>query len=544
MPRPPPSRPPSRRLLLTLGVLITLEGLLAARVGFAPFAFQAALLWVACGWVTAGSGLVTWHTAPASRTGPLLVAAGAAAFLGSFAEVGWPIAGQLAALLTWSMVAILGQALLTHPDGRVRSARTWIPVVGLYLLVPLTPPDSPWLMGAGLLAALGARRILDGRDPRRGAADAAGVIAAAGLMSGALLDLLAPGIPLDQLGLQLGTIVSAAVLLAADTIRLAPLRAHVTDTVLLLDPASGRRVVDELRRATGDPTLGVAYPVADGGYVDDAGRPIVLPDPTSGRSVTTIAAGGRAAAVVIHDGRLETDAALEAAAGRALALSATNARLQGDLRAQLRELQDSRRRLLDAGDDARAALERRLAGGPLASLALLDGELEAAGPALALGTEPRATDDLAPVRAELDAVVTTLTRLAHGLHPPALETDGLAVALHALAARSTVPVTLSVDGLPAFSNPVASTAWFIASEALANVTKHAGAGRVDIQAGVRDGSLILEVVDDGRGGADPAAGSGLQGLRDRVDAMGGTVRLVSPAGGGTRLTAILPVTTP
>jgi signal transduction histidine kinase len=334
------------------------------------------------------------------------------------------------------------------------------------------------------------------------------------------------------------------VLLAADTIRLAPLRAQVTDAVLLLDPASGRRVVDELRRATGDPTLGVAYPVAGGGYVDDAGRPIVLPDPTSGRSLTTIAAGGRAAAVVIHDGRLGTDAALEAAAGRALALSATNARLQGELRAQLRELQDSRRRLLDAGDDARAALERRLAGGPLASLALLDGELEAAGPALALGTEPRATDDLAPVRAELDAVVTTLTRLAHGLHPPALETDGLAVALHALAARSTVPVTLSVDGLPAFSNPVASTAWFIASEALANVTKHAGAGRVDIQAGVRDGSLILEVADNGRGGADPAAGSGLQGLRDRVDAMGGTVRLVSPAGGGTRLTAIMPVTTP
>ena len=232
--------------------------------------------------------------APASRTGPLLVAAGAATFVGAFAEVGWPVAAQLAALLTWSMVAILGQALITHPDGRVRSARTWIPVVGLYLLVPLTPPDGPWLMGAGLLAALGARRVLDGRDPRRGAADTAGVIAAAGLMSGALLDLLAPGIPLDQLALQLGAVVSAAVLLAADTIRLAPLRARVTDAVLLLDPASGRRVVDELRRATGDPTLAVAYPVAGGRYVDDAGRPITLPDATSGRSMTTIArAGGR-----------------------------------------------------------------------------------------------------------------------------------------------------------------------------------------------------------------------------------------------------------
>ena len=241
-------------MLLTLGALIVVEGLAAGRIGFASFEFQYAVLWVACGWVIAGSGLVAWHAAPASRTGPLLVAAGAAAFLGAFDRVGWPPAAQVAGVLTWSMVAVLGQALLTHPDGRVRRARTWIPVLGLYLLVPPTPPNDPWLMGAGLLAALGARRILDGRDPRRGAADTAGVIAAAGLMSGTLLDLLAPGLLLNERALELGAVGAAAVLIAADTIRLAPLRAQVTDAVLLLDPASGRRVVDELRRATGDPT--------------------------------------------------------------------------------------------------------------------------------------------------------------------------------------------------------------------------------------------------------------------------------------------------
>ena len=263
----------------------------------------------------------------------------------------------------------------------------------------------------------------------------------------------------------------------------------MTDAVLLLDPASGRRVVDELRRANGGHlTLGVAYPVADGGYVDDAGRPIVLPDPTSGRSLTTIAAGGRAAAVVIHDGRLGTDAALGARCGSGI----------GPVRHKRASPASCAPRRAAPGLPAAAARRRgrracrpgaATGGGPLASLALLDGELEAADRPRPSGTEPRAPHDLAPVRVELDAVVKTLTRLAHGLHPPALETDGLAVALHVLAARSAVPVTLSVDGLPAFSNPVASTAWFIASEALTNVTKHAGAGHVDIRAGVQDGSF-------------------------------------------------------
>ena len=252
MMNPVGARTPSAMALVALTVLIVLEGLAAARIGFAAHAFQTAVLTLATGWVLAGCGLAAWHLAPASRTGLLLFAAGAASFMGSFSHVGWDLAAAAATWLTWIYVAILGQVLLTQPDGRVRSTIVVVLTVGLYLVALGSPPDAPLPLAAGLALALAVRRAVAGPDPRRGSADAIGLVVAAALAAGPLLEVLAPGLRLNAVALWLATVAGAAVLLAADTIRVAPVLGRVTDIVLRLDPRTPISVAGELRRATGE----------------------------------------------------------------------------------------------------------------------------------------------------------------------------------------------------------------------------------------------------------------------------------------------------
>jgi len=143
-------------------------------------------------------------------------------------------------------------------------------------------------------------------------------------------------------------------------------------------------------------------------------------------------------------------------------------------------------------------------------------------------------------RAQLARALADLHDLAGGLHPRVLTEHGLAAALASLARRSPVPVelTVSAERLPA---EVEAAAYFICSEALANVAKYASASRVIVRVTADDHAALVEIVDDGVGGADPAHGSGLRGLADRAEALGGAFRLDSPPGGGTRLSAELPL---
>ena len=252
---------------------------------------------------------------------------------------------------------------------------------------------------------------------------------------------------------------------------------------------------------------------------------------------TAVGPEERPTAVVVYDGRLGTDTALAVATLQAVELESANARLQADLRDQLHEVRVSRRRLLIVGDEERHALERRLADDLLPDLdelgALLDsltvtddGELD---PAVG-----RARRELADVREEL-------TGLADGLHPGALDTNGLMGALQQLAGRSRIPVSVSIDDLPSLPSVVDTSAYFVCSEALANVAKHAAATHASISVGIVGDLIELVITDDGRGGADPAAGTGLVGLRDRVEALGGSLQVESVRGSGTRLRALLPL---
>jgi signal transduction histidine kinase len=205
----------------------------------------------------------------------------------------------------------------------------------------------------------------------------------------------------------------------------------------------------------------------------------------------------------------------------------------------VRELRASRLRLVSVQDEARRRVERDLHDGAQQRLLTLSMVLrvirkQAESEASALG----ATIDEA--ERELKLALDELRELARGIHPAILARSGLGPALASLAERSEIPVELVARGSQRYPAPVESTVYFVVSEALANVAKYAQAARVSVSVTNPDGIVQVEVADDGVGGADASAGSGLLGLRDRVEALGGTFRVESPAGAGTRITARIP----
>jgi signal transduction histidine kinase len=242
-------------------------------------------------------------------------------------------------------------------------------------------------------------------------------------------------------------------------------------------------------------------------------------------------------AVLVHDPAVLGDQGLVDAVASATKLAAANVRLRADVRARLFELSESRRRIIAAGDEERGRLERRLGDGAQRRLADLEGTLREARKNSA---SAEATERIAQAQVQLVRAREELQRLARGIHPRELSEHGLASALAALAADFPIPVELSVcDG--AAPEGVESCAYFVCSEALSNVAKYASASRVRISVTISaGGGIAVEIEDDGIGGVDPAAGTGLRGLADRVEALGGTFTVLSRPGRGTRLTAVIP----
>jgi signal transduction histidine kinase len=211
------------------------------------------------------------------------------------------------------------------------------------------------------------------------------------------------------------------------------------------------------------------------------------------------------------------------------------ARLQAEVRHRLTEVEASRARIVAAAHDERRRLGRDLHDG--AQQRLVSAGLALRHVQHQLGDQPAARA-LETVVTEIGGAIQDLRELAHGIRPARLD-DGLELALRELAGRTPVPVRVEVapGSLP---DAVVAAAYFVAAEALTNVVKHAVADTVELRASREDGELVLSVRDDGVGGAEPGAGSGLRGLADRVGALGGRLRLESPAGAGTTLTVRLP----
>ena len=216
-----------------------------------------------------------------------------------------------------------------------------------------------------------------------------------------------------------------------------------------------------------------------------------------------------------------------------LAVSVENAECREQLVA-------SRARIVTAADEARKQIQRDLHDGAqqrVVTLAIKLKMLAQSDAACASGLDA----DLQELIAHADDALTELRNLAHGLHPPALSRGGLQPALTALAKRSSVPVALDLRlaGRPA--EPVELAAYYLVAEMLTNAAKHTNASRVDVHMDLVDGALRVRIRDDGAGGADPSRGSGLVGLRDRVEALAGTITINSPQGEGTTLVATLPL---
>jgi signal transduction histidine kinase len=274
-------------------------------------------------------------------------------------------------------------------------------------------------------------------------------------------------------------------------------------------------------------------------YVDLDGAPTTVTTGDPHRAVTMLEYAGERFAALEHDPFLYEDRELLEAVCAAVRITIENTRLQAQLRAQLTELRASRARIIEAGDAERRRLERDLHDGAQQRLLGIRLVLRLA--------RARVGDDAAEVEhllgeadTELMAGLNELRALARGIHPAVLTDEGLPAALGSLARRATVPVEIhaELDERPA--PPIEAAAYFVASEALANVAKHAHASTVTITVARANGAITLEVADDGVGGADVARGSGLSGLRDRVDALDGHLEIISRPAAGTKLRAEFP----
>jgi signal transduction histidine kinase len=301
------------------------------------------------------------------------------------------------------------------------------------------------------------------------------------------------------------------------------------------DPAELQEAV---ARALRDPSVTLAYwlPEFDS-YADVDGRQIEL-EQVPGRSSTPIIRDEMPVAMMLHDSALDDEPQLLASVAAAIGVTIQNAQLQVELRARLEELRGSRMRILEAEQRERRRLERDLHDGAQQRLIALSLELGALGDRLA-GEEDLA-ERIASAQREVSASLAELRDLARGIHPAMVTDHGLAVAIESLATRATVPVEVigaTGDRLP---EPVELAAFYIVCEALANVAKHSRASSAVIRLDLRSESLLVEVTDDGIGGATEDNGSGLRGLADRVEAMGGRIQVWSPPDRGTRLRAEIP----
>jgi signal transduction histidine kinase len=318
-------------------------------------------------------------------------------------------------------------------------------------------------------------------------------------------------------------------------------RANVADLVRELDHVAPRELPGALARALGDPSLEVAYWLPErGAYADADGHEVELPGESGRRAVTVLEHEGEPIAALLHDPALRADPELVEAAGAAARLALENARLHAEVQAQLAQVQASRVRIVEAGDEQRRKIERDIHDGAQQRLVALALELRTAQRKLGVDADPEIATVLDQAVGELQLAVSELRELARGVHPAILTEEGLGAALDSVAGRTPIPV--EIVSVPAARLPpeIEAAGYFVACEALANAVKHADATGVTINAYRIDGTLVVEVVDDGRGGAEIGAGSGLRGLSDRVEAYGGRLVVNSPTGGGTRVRAELP----
>jgi signal transduction histidine kinase len=297
---------------------------------------------------------------------------------------------------------------------------------------------------------------------------------------------------------------------------------------------------DALADALEDPSLELVYWLPEQGrYVDARGQEYELPENDPARAVTKVERDGECVAAIVHDVTLPQMRGHVEAVGAAAALALDNERLDAELRAKIDELRASRERMLRIGMEERRRLERDLHDGAQQRLVAMALNIRLAR--AKLNEDPLAAEQLlASAGDELESALEELRELARGIHPAVLTDRGLGTALQTLANRAPVPVELGELPDERLPQAVELAAYFVVAEALTNVAKYAGASHATVHVQRDNGRVVVEVADDGVGGADPGRGTGLRGLADRLAVIEGRLDVESEQGHGTTVRARIP----
>jgi signal transduction histidine kinase len=491
----------------------------AASAGSEPLRVVADLV-VAITWMAVAAAL--WSRASTRRNGVL---AGAVA-------ASW-LFGSIDPAFVFLHRGPLAHVLLAYPAGRLHSAPARVAVAAAYLdgILAGSGGGPAWTLAFAsvLMAAASVRLLVATGVVRRsrvlpfvvgGAVGVVLTVGAVARLAGGDADVL----PAYEL-----VLVLAGLAITVDLRTARWSQGSITGLVVDLGAAPVGGVVRErLARAVGDPTLTVAY-VLDGGRapVDEHGQPVELPPLGADRVVTPVDLAGKRLALLIHDPAVLAELSLVDGATSALSIAVANAQLQTEVRARVTEVEASTQRLLAAADAERRRLASDLRARVDSSLQQTADELRAAGAEGAL-------------LARVESVRDQLFRLVAGLDPLVVHEHGLGQALRDLAQHAGIPVSVRA---PAERYPpeVETCVWFTCAEAVANTLKHAEASKLEIVVDRRGDALHVEVSDDGVGCADPARGTGLGRLAERVERAGGKLAIRSPANGGTRIVAELDV---
>lgn len=564
-------------------VVAVLEVVLAANFGSQPPAIYVSDVLFAVVWSV--SGLIAWRARSVSRVGPLMIVMGGLFLLnnpwGFRLPTDFPLRGWITVvgLLGFKLILAVGMHLfLSYPSGRLEHrldrVLVWLgyasavvfSVAQLLVLNPntalcgqrcsvspirvggstelsmaLRTASEVWFgaMAVGLVVFMIVRTVRAGPRYRRQhmptlvlavvvAALTAGYLAASTAASDTGWWLLYPGSYLALIA------VPVAFLVWLLRQRLA--YAAVADLVRGLDQVQADELQPALARALGDPELLVMFPIGDtSDYVDLTGRWVTVPSDGS-RAVTELGDQKAPIAALLHDPSLREHPELLHAVGAVARLALENARLHAEVRARLAEVRASRARILAAADDERRRIERDLHDGAQQRLLGI-------GMSLQLLRARAPEQDIAfldEAEHELRTAIRELRHLAQGIHPAVLTDEGLLAAIGMLSRRSPVPITVEADLDRRPPATLEVTAYYVISESLQNVVKHARASAVTVRTYTDDGHLVVTVSDDGTGGAQIDSGTGLRGLRDRLATVDGSLEIRSPAGDGTMITARMP----
>jgi signal transduction histidine kinase len=515
-------------------------------------------------------GLITWRRRPDSDVGRLLTIAGFGVLLSPvLSQIHTPLTLTLAALLDELWILAYAWLILSFvTGGRLVSTFDVVLVaayfVGLFVfqfavMLFLDVPDNLLLVwpDAGIAdalqkvqnallagAALAVAAVVGGRwraasAPRRRAL----LPSIGGAFSAVLYAAVNVLLILGTLVVALVTVLNAALItvpaaLAWGLLRSRLARGDLADLFRELGTLRGVRLEAGLAKVLGDPGLVLAYRVpGERAYIDGRGQPVELPGPGADRATAPVERDGRELGLLLYDASLDDDPELVGAVAAATAITLDDARLQAESQDRLAELRASRERLVAAGDAERRRLERNLHDGAQQRLVSVALQLRMLRNRAA--DDPEMADALELAADELSQSLEELRELARGIHPAVLN-HGLKAALESLAARASIPTTVVFASGERLPEAVELAAYFVACEALANAAKYAHATEASVRVSRRDGAAVIEIADDGIGGADETAGTGLRGLADRVATLDGTLRILSPPGEGTVVTAELP----